>query len=71
MPPEKATGAKAAPLLFTLQALMRSLPEVIVAGVPSVQRAVISQDTKDGRPRWVPGSYHRTGSHPFLLLMLL
>lgn len=50
-PPEKGAGAKALPLLFTLQNLMRVLPDVVVAGVPSVQRAVISQDTVNGQAK--------------------
>ena len=53
LPPEKGLGARAPPLLFALQGLLRALPDVIVAGVPSVQRAVISQDTISGKMRWV------------------
>ena len=53
-PPDRGWGTRPTPLLFTLQGLMRQLPEVVVAGVPSVQRAVISQDSsRHGRPRCV------------------
>ena len=52
IPPEKGWGAKPPPLLFMLQILLRMLPDVIIAGVPTVERAVISQDgTRDGIPR--------------------
>ncbi|KAK9796706.1 hypothetical protein WJX73_006743 [Symbiochloris irregularis] len=51
---EKAkTTKKSAPWLFALQQLQRQLPDVVVAGVPSVQRAVISQDgVRDGKARY-------------------
>ena len=41
-------GARAPPMLFMVHALLQALPKVIVAGVPSVQRAVISKHA-DGR----------------------
>jgi DNA-directed RNA polymerase III subunit RPC1 len=36
-----------------MQSLKVALPQVIVQGIPSVNRAVINEEDKDGRP-----SYH-------------
>ena len=44
-PPPQGWGVRAPPLLFMVHALLQALPKVIVAGVPSVQRAVISKTT--------------------------
>ena len=44
-PPPQGWGARAPPLLFMVHALLQALPKVIVAGVPTVQRAVISKTT--------------------------
>lgn len=47
-------GASAPPpMYFAMQALKVALPQVIVQGIPSVNRAVINEDDKDGEP-----SYH-------------
>ena len=53
--PEASSRAGAAPLpvYFTMQALKVALPQVIVQGIPSVNRAVINEEDKDGET-----SYH-------------
>ncbi len=53
--PEKSekAGAVHQPLYFSMQALKVALPRVIVQGISTVNRAVINEEDKDGRP-----SYH-------------
>ncbi len=53
--PEKAekAGVSPQPLLFLMQALKIALPQVIVQGISTVNRAVINEEEKDGR-----ASYH-------------
>lgn len=46
-------GAASQPLYFSMQALKVALPQVIVQGISSVNRAVINEEDKDGKP-----SYH-------------
>ena len=47
-PGERATTAPA-PVYFTMQALKVALPQVIVQGISTVNRAVINEEDKDGR----------------------
>lgn len=53
--PEKSekAGAASQPLYFSMQALKVALPKVIVQGISTVNRAVINEEDKDGKP-----SYH-------------
>jgi DNA-directed RNA polymerase III subunit RPC1 len=46
-------GSKPPPVYFAMQALKIALPQVIVQGIPTVNRAVINEEDKDGE-----ASYH-------------
>ena len=45
-------GTTPVPRYFAMQMLKTSLPNVIVQGIPSVNRAVINETEKDGRPSY-------------------
>lgn len=51
--PEKGGGASAMSTYFTMQAMKTILPQVIVQGITTVNRAVINEESKSGKT-----SYH-------------
>lgn len=51
--PTDKPGSAPPPIYFAMQALKNALPDVIVQGIPSVNRAVINEEDKDGQT-----SYH-------------
>ena len=48
VPEKNDKGATPKPIYFSMQALKVALPQVIVQGIPTVNRAVINQKDKDG-----------------------
>lgn len=47
--PEIKTGKEDTPTYFAMQMLKDALPDVIVQGIPSINRAVINEQEKDGK----------------------
>ena len=50
--PNIKTGKEDTPIYYAMQMLKSALPDVIVQGIPSVGRAVINEQEKDGRPSY-------------------
>jgi DNA-directed RNA polymerase III subunit RPC1 len=50
--PKMKIGKEETPIYYAMQMLKSALPDVIVQGIPSVGRAVINEQEKDGRPSY-------------------